>query len=275
MTAGLLFNGASSAPELAWHRGLHYGDGVFRTCLIYASDVIDIKEQLEKLSHDCQALGLDPPPVELLAREAATLAAGQPRAVLKLMLMRAGNERGYRSAATGCDRLLCRYPAPLYAAAGWERGVRAARSGFQLAAQPALAGIKHLNRLEQVLASRGWDKSVDEVIVGDHAGRPLSGTRSNLFWVGGGALRTPALEQCGVAGLMRDKVLAAAAALGVPVEVAAGTWDEFDGADEAFLTNSLVGIWPLASLDARRWAAPGPVTRRLMERLRHPRLVNA
>jgi len=275
MSAALLFNGGPDAPELARHRGLQYGDGVFRTCLIYASELIDIDGQIEKILQDCLGLGLDQPPAGLLAREAATLAAGQPRAVLKVMLLRAGNERGYRSAATACDRLLCRYPAPQYAAASWERGVRAARSGFQLAAQPALAGIKHLNRLEQVLASRGWEEGVDEMIVGDAAGRPLSGTRSNLFWVTGGTLRTPALEHCGVAGRMRDKVLAAAAALRVPVEVAAGTWEQLGGADEAFLTNSLIGIWPLARLDGRRWPAPGPVTRSLMERLRHPRLANA
>ena len=272
MSAALLFNGVPDAPDLAWHRGLHYGDGIFRTCLIYNSQVLDITEQIDKASRDCAGLGLAPPPAALLARDAGALAANQPRAVLKLMLMRAGHERGYRSAAGVCDRLLCRYPAPQYPAAHWENGVRAARSAFRLAAQPALAGIKHLNRLEQVLAAREWEEGADELIVGDDAGQPLSGTRSNLFWVSGGTLRTPALERCGVAGLMRDKVLAAAAALRLPVTVAAGSWDELERAEEAFLTNSLIGLWPLASLGAHRWSAPGPITRRLTGQLRHPRL---
>jgi 4-amino-4-deoxychorismate lyase len=85
-----------------------------------------------------------------------------------------------------------------------------------------------------------------------------------------GQLRTPALESCGVAGMMRDKVLAGAAALGIPVEVGTWPWQDLIDADEAFVTNSLIGIWPLRSLEQRRWQAPGLLTRRLMTALRHP-----
>ena len=275
MKPALLLNGAATADGLAWSRGLHYGDGVFRTCLIYSSQIIDIDEQIEKLSGDARQLGLQPPAARVLAREAARLAKGCSRAVLKVLLMRSDVGRGYRSAVAACDRLLCRSAAPQYPAAAWERGIRAVRTDFHLAAQPELAGIKHLNRLEQVLASRKWPDGADEIIVADAEGLPLSGTRSNLFWVAGGVLRTPALDRCGVAGRMRDRVLAAAGAQSVPARIAAGTWAELEKADEAFVTNSLVGIWPLASMGSRRWKAPGPVTRRLMEQLRHPRLVKA
>lgn len=274
MTHALLFNGAPRAAELAWHRGLNYGDGVFRTCLIYSSQLIDVEGQLETLSADASRLGLQPPAANVLTAEALALATGEDRAVLKVMLLRAGGGgRGYRADVDACDRLLCRYPAPDYPDSHWERGIHAARSDFRLAAQPALAGIKHLNRLEQVLASRAWPEGANEVIVADAGGRPLSGTRSNLFWVTGGALRTPSLSECGVAGRMRERVLAAAATLGPRAGIAPGSWDEFECADEAFVTNSLIGIWPLASLDGRRWQAPGPVTARLMAQLRHPRLV--
>lgn len=273
MTHALLFNGAPRAAELAWHRGLNYGDGVFRTCLIYSSQLIDVEAQLEALSADASRLGLQPPAANVLTAEALALAAGEDRAVLKVLLLRTGGGRGYRPDAGACDRLLCRYPAPDYPASHWERGIHAARSDFRLATQPALAGIKHLNRLEQVLASRTWPEGADEVIVADAADRPLSGTRSNLFWITRGTLRTPSLTECGVAGRMRERVLAAAATLGLRAEVAPGSWDELELADEAFVTNSLIGIWPLASLDGRRWQAPGPVTARLMAQLRHPRLV--
>jgi 4-amino-4-deoxychorismate lyase len=272
MTPAALFNGSAAGAELAWSRGLHYGDGIFRTCLIYESQVLDITRQMEKASDDAQHLGLIPPPKALLAAEAQALAASCPHGILRIVLMRSGDERGYRARSTHADRLLCRYPAAVHAASCWERGIRAQRSEWRLAAQPALAGIKHLNRLEQVLASRGWADGVDEVILADADGRPVSGSRSNLFWVQGGTLRTPTLDRCGVAGLMRDKVLAAAAALGVPAQIAAGSWAELEDADEAFVTNSVIGIWPLASLEERRWRAPGPVTRRLSEHLRHPRM---
>lgn len=268
-----LFNGAPAAPELAWHRGLHYGDGVFRTCLIYESHIIDIKEHIKKIGADAGRLGLTPPDARTLAAEAEQMSRGVDRAVLKLLLMRGGAGRGYRGESAVADRLWCRYAAPAWPAAMWERGIRAARVDFRLAAQPALAGIKHLNRLEQVLASRGWPEGVDEAIVGDAQGRPVCGTRTNLFWVSRSLLRTPALDACGVAGVTRDKVLAAAAAAGLRASVGPGSWAEIEGADEAFVTNSVVGLWPLASLDARTWAAPGPGTRALMAQLRYPRLV--
>lgn len=275
MSRALLFNGQPQAPELAWHRGFQYGDGIFRTCLIYLSQPLDIEEQIEKASHDARRLGLEPPSPELLAGEAARLAQDQPRAVLKLFLVRGGAGRGYRPATAAADRLWCRFEAPDYPAACWERGVHATRLPFRLASQPALAGVKHLNRLEQVMACREWPDGADEGLLADAAGRPACGTRTNLFWIAGDALRTPDLGECGVAGVMRDKVLRAAAAAGLRVEVAPGTWADLEAADEAFVTNSVVGIWPLARLDGRAWVAPGPATRRLMERLRHPRLVRA
>ena len=269
-----LFNGAQ-VPDLAFHRGLNYGDGVFRTCFIYDSQVIDITDQIRLLSSDSMRLGLAPASLQSLEKEAVAMAQGQARAVLKILLLRAGAARGYRSDAVATDRLLCRYPAPMFPAAAWERGVKTFRSPFRLAAQPALAGIKHLNRLEQVLASRDWQEDADEMLLSDDSGRPVCGTRTNLFWVRGGTLHTPALERCGVAGLMRSKVLALAGALQLPVRVADGGWDDVESADEVFLTNSLVGVWPVATLGSRRYAAPGVVTARLSARLNHPRLANA
>ena len=266
-----LFNG-TAAPGLALHRALHYGDGVFRTCFIYSQHVIDIQEQCELVNVDAGRIGLAPVPMETLRREATELAVAQARGVLKMMLLRGGRARGYRRQDPATDRLLCRYPAATYPATSWERGVRVARSDFRLAAQPALAGIKHLNRLEQVLASRDWPDGVHELLVSDDAGRPISGTRTNLFWVSGGLVRTPTLDRCGVSGHMRRKVLSLA---GVRARLGEGSWEEVEGADEVFLTNSLVGIWPVAALGARHWTAPGPVTRELMARLAHPRLVAA
>jgi 4-amino-4-deoxychorismate lyase len=273
VSEAIRFNGEATEPALAFHRGFTYGDGVFRTCLIYESHVIDIERQVDKAVADAKQLGIAGASRELLALEARALAAGQARAVLKILLLRAGGERGYRSSGTQADRLLCRYDAPAFPAAHWEQGVRVARSPFRLAAQPALAGIKHLNRLEQVLAARALPADVAEGLVGDDAGAPLSGTRTNLFWVSAGILRTPSLERCGVAGAMRDKVLESAATSAIPVRIGPGSWEELDGAAEAFVTNSVIGMWPIAGCGATQWRAPGPVTRQLLEHLRHPRLV--
>jgi 4-amino-4-deoxychorismate lyase len=271
VTDSVLFNGEPGEPALVFHRGFTYGDGVFRTCLIYDSHVTDLEQQIQKVCADAERVHLQPDP-ERLALEARSLAAGRARGVLKILLLRSGGERGYRSGGQRADRLLCRYAAPAFPAAAWAQGVRLARLDFRLAAQPALAGVKHLNRLEQVLAARGIPADAPEGIVCDDAGEPLSGTRTNLFWLSKDVLRTPALERCGVAGHMRARVLAAAAALALRARVAPGSWAELAGADEVFVTNSLIGLWPVAELGASRWAAPGPVTQRLMAHLRHPRL---
>ena len=271
---GALLNGAPTEDALAASRGLHYGDGVFRTLLRHGGQLLDFKLQMNKLAHDAAALGLDAPDAELLRREAEAVGGGAPQGVVKILLFRAAGGRGYGPATRQAERLLLAYPLPAYPAAHWREGVSAFRCGLRLGRQPALAGIKHLNRLEQVLASRDWPDGAAEGILCDERGAPVCGTRSNLFWVSGGELCTPALDGCGVAGMMRDKVLAAAAALGLKVRVETRPWTLLMDAEEAFVTNSLIGLWPLRTLEQRRWAASGPVSRRLAAVLRHPELAN-
>lgn len=267
-----LINGEAAAGSRVWNRGLHYGDGVFRTCLIYEGQVIDLEKQIEKIINDAEVVSLYFAHPETLLREAQQLAQGQAQAVLKILLIRAGASRGYRTSVATADRLLCTYPTSRYPSANWERGIVVFRSRVRLGSQPMLAGVKHLNRLEQILASREWEPGADEGIMGDDQNRPVSGTRGNLFWAKQGALRTPALDRCGVAGLMRDKVLQGASALKLPCSVAEGSWEELESADEVFVTNSLIGLWPVRTMGDKSWAAPGPVTRRLMETIKHPQL---
>lgn len=137
MSGPARFNG-QPAPELALHRGLNYGDGVFRTCLIYDSHVIDLAEQCEQLVADAERIGITPVPVAELTREANEMARGYTRSVLKMTLLRGGNARGYRPDGRATDRLLCRYAAPAFASSTWEHGVTVARSGFRMATQPEI-----------------------------------------------------------------------------------------------------------------------------------------
>jgi len=264
-----LLNGVPAAETLMLSRGLHYGDGVFRTLLKYEGQLVDSRLQLLKLAHDAKALGLEPPAAELLLQEAAAVSAAAS-GVIKILLLRAGAGRGYAPQTAQVDRLLLGYPLPAYPAQHWQQGVDAFRCSLRLGRQPALAGIKHLNRLEQVLAARDWPEGAVEGILCDERGAPVCGTRSNLFWVSEGRLHTPALDGCGVAGMMRDKVLACATAIGLTVQVELRPWSKLLDADEAFVSNSLIGIWPLRSLEQRRWQAPGLVTTRLTALLRHP-----
>lgn len=265
-------NGSRAGDALASSRGLHYGDGVFRTLLKYDSQLIDLKLQIIKIIHDAQALGLEAPPAELLMEEAAAVSAEVRRGVVKILLLRQSGGRGYQPRSAQVDRLLQCHELPDFPQRHWLEGIAAIRCGLRLGRQPALAGIKHLNRLEQVLASRDWPDGAVEGILCDERGAPVCGIRSNLFWVRDGSLHTPALDGCGVAGVMRDKVLACATALGLKPRVELRPWSVLLDAEEAFVTNSLIGIWPLRSLEQRVWQAPGPLTMRLAAVLRHPYL---
>lgn len=265
-----LFNGAPLDAGWALSRGLHYGDGVFRTALRRHGRWIDWPAQLAKLGDDAARIDLHAPDAATLSAEADELAGTQADAVLKILLWRSGAGRGYRSDQRASERLLLRYPLPPFPAAYWTQGICTFRSAVRLSAQPRLAGIKHLNRLEQVLASRDWPDQAQEGILLSAAGSPVCGTRSNLFWLKAGRLCTPDLRDCGVAGVMRARVLALAAHLEIPIETANYPLQALLDADEAFVTNSLVGLWPLQRFEARSWAAPGPLTRRLSQALAHP-----
>jgi 4-amino-4-deoxychorismate lyase len=268
MTAAL-FNGKPEAGAWIRARGLHYGDGVFRTALVFDGNVVDLDRQLAKLASDARQLHLSAG-VAACRRDATKLARGQRRAVIKWLLWRGAKARGYRPASATTERLVMIDALPARTPASWTRGVAAFRSPVVISEQPLLAGIKHLNRAEQVLASIDWPRGAMEAILCDRAGRPIGGTRSNLFWIRRGRLYTPQLSACGVAGVMREKVLEVAQSLGIDWRIDTLSWREFATSDEAFLTNSLIGIWPLRSCDRHEWRAPGAFTREIMRHLSHP-----
>lgn len=267
----LLFNGGvPDAVTLAQSRGLHYGDGVFRTMLVERGSVVDWTLHWHKLGVDAQKLGLEMPDETTLLAEVQQLIHAQARCVLKLILVRQTAGRGYAPASRDCDRVLLRYDAPMHDVGFWRTGITAMRANVTLAAQPALAGIKHLNRLEQVLASRGWPAGVQEAILCNTRGEPVSGTRSNLFWVSQGVLHTADLRECGVAGMMRGKLIDLAALLGIKIRIGNMPWQSLEEADEVFVCNSIIGLWPVKQLERRVWDAPGAITQRCLNALAHP-----
>jgi 4-amino-4-deoxychorismate lyase len=126
----------------------------------------------------------------------------------------------------------------------------------RVAVQPALAGIKHLNRLENVLARAEWsDPAIAEGLLCDTEDNVIGGTMSNLFIAKEGRLITPELDRCGVAGVMRDLVMELAHAHGIPLQVTAISLDDLFDAAEVFVVNSVIGLWPVVALGRRTWNA--------------------
>lgn len=252
----ILINGLAATRIAALDRGLNYGDGVFRTLRIADGRPRWWSDHLAKLAEDCNRLGLDCPDATVLDRDLARLQPLPASGVLRLTLTRGEGPRGYRPPISPrCTRILTCWPGD---GAEYPReGLTLRVCQLRLGPQPALAGIKHLNRLENVLARAEWnDPAIDEGILLDHSGRVVCGVSSNLFLWRNGRLQTPSLEQCGVAGVARARLMRRAAAEGLTVEEADFDLAALLDADEVMLTNSLMGLRRVARLGDKTWPQP-------------------
>ncbi len=258
MSAFCLVNGVVGAGLDPLDRGLHYGDGVFRSLRVSGGRPCLWEEQLDRFAVDAARLGLDFPEASLWRRDLAQLEASLAGGVLKLLLTRGGGQRGYRlpDAPKPC-RMLIYDPAPPQSDAWPMAGLNLRLCELRLGAQPRLAGVKHLNRLENVLARAEWnDPAIHEGLLRDEAGRVISGVMSNVLFWRGDCLCTPCLDRCGVAGLTRARLMRRAAAAGYAVRESEFGLDEVLAADELMVCNSVIGLHRVASLGEHTWSVP-------------------
>ncbi len=264
----MLINGLPGESISAADRGLMYGDGVFRTMRLLDRRIVHWSHHYQKLQQDCAALLLPCPDVRLLEAEIEQLAWAQPDGVVRLTLTRGVGKRGYAPPdAPMPTRIFSFSLAPIYPPEWVEQGVRLHLCQLRLAAQPRLAGIKHLNRLENVLAAAEWnDPAIAEGLLLDGAGHVIGGVRSNVFCWHNDVLLTPELSRCGVAGVQRQRIIEWALQSGQSLEVRDMTLDELLTADEVLVCNSVFGLWPVRELAGRPWHE-FPRTRRLAVQL--------
>ncbi len=262
-------NGAALTEVSALDRGLHYGDGLFETIACTSGHPRLLDLHLARLREGAQRLRIAVPDLQALAGEITALAAPASRAVIKLLLTRGSAlARGYGvTGAETANRVLLRYPWAAEDPQPGVAGIRVRTALTCLGENPALAGLKHCNRLEQVLARGEWqDPGIADSLMYTSGGSLVSGTMSNVFMVRKGELHTPRLDRCGVAGVMRQAVLQVAAATGVAAQACTLRASDLESAEEIFLTNALIGIHPVREVDGTA-RSPGPVTRALQEGL--------
>ncbi|EHQ51676.1 4-amino-4-deoxychorismate lyase [Ectothiorhodospira sp. PHS-1] len=263
----MLVNGRSASVLPLNDRGLQYGDGLFETLRIRQGHPSHWQRHLERLREGCRRLGFAAPDAAVLETEAGRIAASHPEGVLKLMVTRGPGPRGYRPPASPSPtRILVGSPLPDMPSAWRRDGVRARICRMRLSSNPALAGIKHLNRLEQVLARSEWEDEYQEGLMLDGEGRVVEGTMSNLFLVRDGMLLTPSLDQCGVAGITRSRIMDIAAGMGITCGQTGLYPDDLFRAEGLFLCNTLIGIWPVRCLEGQTLPVPDLV-RRLQQQL--------
>ena len=258
MPAVCLVNGIAGAAVDPLDRGLQYGDGVFRTLRVEDGQPRWLNEQLEKLAADATALGIPVPAASLWREDLGRLSGKLSQGVLRLSLTRGTGARGYRCpAAANPTRIMIYDPTPPLSDHWPATGLHVHLCDLRLSEQPRLAGIKHLNRLENVLARSEWDDAeVHEGVLRDLHDRVVSGVMSNLFFWRGARLCTPRLDRCGVAGVTRARLLRRAAEAGMAIEE-----DDFDlaevlAADELMLCNSVFGLRRVTRLGSHHWPHP-------------------
>jgi len=264
----VLINGVPEDRISSLDRGLLYGDGLFETIAVAGGEPVFWSRHCARLQSGCERLGIPCVDANRLAEEARGLLRDVDRCVLKIIVTRGTGGRGYRVPANPQPtRIIQRHPWPEYPASCAGQGVRVRLCEQRLGSNPLLAGIKHLNRLEQVLARQEWDDpDIMEGLMADRQGNLIEGTMSNLLVVQDRMLVTPDLGHCGVAGIVRAVVMELAEELGLPVAVRDLAMTALREADEVFLTNSVIGIWPVVRLGEHAWPH-GEVTRELQEKL--------
>jgi len=252
----MLVNGKPGSVISIRNRGLLYGDGVFRTLRTAQGKAQHWPLHFQKLQHDCTALGISCPEEAQLSSELHNLLDVHSDGVLKVIVTRGVGTRGYAPPAESKPVHLWDASAlPDYPLDWVLQGVKVRLCQIRLSHQPALAGIKHLNRLENVLAAaESTDACCAEGILLDRAGNVIEGTRSNLFMVRNGELITPELSNCGVAGVQRERVKLWAEVNQIPCREIQFGLTELLEADELFLVNSLIGLWPVRELQGRMWS---------------------
>lgn len=263
MKGRTLVNGQADGKIDPLDRGLAYGDGLFETIRFRLLRAPLWPRHMQRLADGCRRLGLPEPVSDILQAECAAAADGLVDAVVRICLTRGIGPRGYAPPATAAmSRIVSAEPMAPTKMLAFGEGIAVRTCALRLGSQPALAGLKHLNRLEQVLARAELDTAqCDEGLLFDGRGHLISATAANIFLVRDGSLITPALNECGVAGVARAEVLAHCvpgpgqnAGSGTCVRVGEVTREDLMQADEVFLTNSVRGVMPVRQIDGRERA---------------------
>lgn len=251
-----LINGQWHSEINASDRAIQFGDGCFTTARISSRTICHQQDHLRRLQQACEVLLITEVDWQTLAYEMSLLARETPEAVLKVILTRGSGGRGY--SARHCDnptRILSVFPRPAFYDNWREQGVQLALSPVRLGQNSALAGIKHLNRLEQVLIRTHLDTTdAQEALVLDSEGQLVECCAANLFWRKGGRVFTPYVDKSGINGTMRQRIIACLENSRWRCEQVSEPLETLADADEVLICNALMPVIPVRQ--AENWYYP-------------------
>lgn len=243
-------NGETVASDIATDRALLYGDGVFTTIAIKEQKPLFIEDHFKRLLDNCQQLKINNVPLDAIKIALSSAIENINQGIVRITVARSSGERGY----------FCANPKPVFwiTTSQWPEHIELFRAAGinvryceqRLSQNPSLAGIKHCNRLEQVLARNEWQSDdYQEGLMLDTQGHLIEGTMSNLFLVKNSQLITPKLALSGVNGIMRQRVIDIAQSKDIEVNITEINPKDLASADAAFVTNSVIGIWSINQVE--------------------------
>jgi 4-amino-4-deoxychorismate lyase len=266
----IFVNGEENENIKASDRGFQYGDGLFETIEVQDGKPLFLGQHLSRLIKSCKRLKIPEPDADELTRNVIRVCKNTAHAVLKIIITRGMGQRGYfQPNPIIPTQVISINPYPEFASEFSSLGVNLRFCETRLSLNPSLAGMKHLNRLEQILARAEWDDAaIHEGIMLDMQDRVIEGTMTNLFYVKNNIVYTAKLSYSGVAGIMREIIMELLAENNQPA-----IEHDFDktnllSADEVFICNSIIGIWPVNTIENVFYSSQRPITERLMTGLK-------
>jgi 4-amino-4-deoxychorismate lyase len=263
----VLINGQPETCIEIQDRGFQYGDGLFETIAVVNGSCPLWNYHIQRLQRSCEQLQLNFSDFDLLSEDIKQLNEHKKKGIIKIIITRGTGTRGYRyPEVDNITRVVMYHPWTDYPASNWQEGVSVTKCKTRLAQQPALAGLKHLNRLEQVIARNEWqDKNIAEGLMFDTENNLIEGTFSNILLVKNAQIFTPELNLSGVSGVMREYIIQQARELAITINICQLRDSDITQADEIFMCNSLIGIWPIKQVNEIPFSV-GPVTKKLLEK---------
>ena len=252
-----LVNGKSASTISVTDRGLLYGQSVFETIAVFKQKPLLLDQHLDRLARGCKELSIELNRSKLYAEieYACENDLPEPLRVARVTVTAGIGGRGYMNPVMATTtRIISMFDYPDLPPRYWTKGITLGVTEIKLACQPVLAGIKHSNRLEQVIARSQWHPGWNEALMLNQHDQVIEGTHSNVYIVKHGVIKTPDLSQCGIAGVMREQILKAANSIGVSLEIVPLSLNDVIAADEVFTSNSLVGLWPVRKFQTQRYS---------------------